>query len=53
MTDVGEAAPRLADVAPTRRAEASVAPILEAVEAIYRRSLATAIPANTLNARLP
>ena len=33
-------------------AEASVAPILEAVEAIYRRSLATAIPADTCTARL-
>jgi len=35
------------------RAEASVAPILEAVEAIYRRSLAQAIPADTYPARLP
>ncbi|QHI97799.1 amidohydrolase family protein [Xylophilus rhododendri] len=34
-------------------AEASVAPILEAVEAIYRRSLATAIAADTHTARLP
>ena len=34
-------------------AEASVAPILEAVEAIYRRSLASAIPADTYAARLP
>lgn len=33
-------------------AEASVAPILDAVEAIYRRSLATAIPADTHGARL-
>ncbi len=35
------------------RAEASVAPILEAMEAIYRRSLAQAIPADTYPARLP
>jgi 5-methylthioadenosine/S-adenosylhomocysteine deaminase len=34
-------------------AEASVAPILEAVERIYRRSLAVAIPADTYAARLP
>ncbi len=33
-------------------AEASVAPILEAVEALYRRSLATAVPADTYPARL-
>jgi guanine deaminase len=34
-------------------AEASVAPILEAVGRIYRRSLAMAIPADTFEARLP
>lgn len=34
-------------------AEASVAPILAAVERIYRQSLATAIPADTYPARLP
>ncbi len=34
-------------------AEASVSPILEAVGAIYRRSLQTAIPADTYAARLP
>lgn len=34
------------------RAEASVAPLLEAMEAIYRRSLAQAIPADTYPARL-
>lgn len=34
-------------------AEASVAPILEAVEAIYRRSLAQPIPADTFAAKLP
>lgn len=33
-------------------AEASVAPVLEAVEQIYRRSLATPIPADTFRARL-
>ena len=33
-------------------AEASVAPILAAVEQIYRRSLATPIPADTYGARL-
>ena len=33
-------------------AEASVAPILDAVGAIYRRSLATAIPIDTYPARL-
>jgi len=34
-------------------AEASVAPILAAVEAIYRRGLAAAVPADTFPARLP
>lgn len=34
-------------------AEASVAPILEAVEGIYQRSLATPIPADTFAARMP
>ncbi|CAN7770639.1 amidohydrolase family protein [Variovorax sp. LjRoot84] len=34
-------------------AEASVAPVLAAVEGIYRRSLATAIPTDTYAARLP
>jgi guanine deaminase len=33
-------------------AEASVAPVLEAVERIWRRGLATAIPADTYPARL-
>ena len=33
-------------------AEASVTPILAAVEQIYRRSLATPIPADTYGARL-
>ena len=36
-----------------RDAEASAAPLLAAVEAIYRRSLAVAIPADTLVAKLP
>jgi guanine deaminase len=36
-----------------RAAEASAAPLLAAVEAIYRRSLAVAIPADTLIAKLP
>ena len=36
----------------TRDAEASVAPMLAAVEAIYRRSLAVAIPTDTLVAKL-
>jgi 5-methylthioadenosine/S-adenosylhomocysteine deaminase len=35
------------------RAEGSVAPMLEAMEKIYRRSLATAIPADTYPARFP
>jgi guanine deaminase len=34
-------------------AEASVAPVLAAVEGIYRRALASAIPADTYAARLP
>lgn len=34
-------------------AEASVAPILKAVEGIYQRSLATPIPADTFAARMP
>lgn len=34
-------------------AEASVAPILDAVERIYRRSLATPVPTDTYPARLP
>ena len=34
-------------------AEASVAPILRAVEGIYQRSLATPIPADTFAARMP
>jgi len=33
-------------------AEASAAPVLDAVEAIYRRSLAVAVPADTYPARL-
>jgi guanine deaminase len=36
-----------------RDAEASAVPLLAAVEAIYRRSLAVAIPADTLIAKLP
>ena len=36
-----------------RDAEASAAPMLAAVEAIYRRSLAVAIPTDTLVAKLP
>lgn len=35
------------------RAEGSVAPMLEAMEKIYRRSLATAIPLDTYPARFP
>ena len=35
-----------------RDAEASAAPVVTAVEAIYRRSLAIAIPADTYPARL-
>ncbi len=35
------------------QAEASAGPVLEAVEAIYRRALAMAIPADTFAARLP
>lgn len=35
------------------RAEASVAPMLAAMEKIYRRTLAVSIPADTLPARLP
>ncbi len=35
------------------RAEASVGPMLDAMEKIYRRSLATAIPADTYPARFP
>jgi 5-methylthioadenosine/S-adenosylhomocysteine deaminase len=35
------------------KAEASVQPLLEGMEAIYRRSLATAIPSDTYAARLP
>jgi len=34
-------------------AEASVTPMLAAMEHIYRKSLATAIPADTYPARLP
>ena len=34
-------------------AEASVGPIMGAIEAVYRKSLATAIPADTYAARLP
>jgi guanine deaminase len=34
-------------------AEASVAPMLQAMEHIYRKSLATQIPADTYPARLP
>ena len=35
------------------RAEGSVAPLMEAMEKIYRRSLATAIPPDTYPARFP
>jgi hypothetical protein len=34
-------------------AEAAVAPVRDAMDAVYRRSLATSVPADTYPARLP
>ena len=50
---VAEIADEFLDLADRyREAEASAAPVLAAVEAIYRRSLALSIPATTLAAKL-